>query len=271
MFQEPFFILSQEGYLIRSCICTGLTEIRNANIGDKGRFYAGFFQLSIGIERLAKLALILDYMVENELSPPGERYVRKFNHNIETLFDELQKIAAKRQSATLSEFGLAEIPKEILVFLSIFARKTRYANLDGLAKGAVANEPVSEWSEVLIKILQANVRQKSIDKILAQGQALAEVISSFTMVRSFDLQNKPLSVKDWLTVPQLLYRASKYAIWEISRIIRPMIDITDELAWDAREINIKKDSSVCRIPELREFFWFLPRERSYILRKKRWP
>ena len=63
-----FSLLQQEGYLTRSCLYTGFSALSNANINNnKGDFYVAFFQLSIGLERLMKLALILDYMATNEL------------------------------------------------------------------------------------------------------------------------------------------------------------------------------------------------------------
>ncbi|HEY3375337.1 MAG TPA: hypothetical protein VGK02_09770 [Candidatus Aquicultor sp.] len=271
MFSEPFFLLSQEGYITRSCICTGLTEIRKANLDDKGRFYTGFFQLAIGIERLAKLALILDYMVDNKLTSPGEKYVRHFGHDVEGLFFKLKETAEQKGSTTLSGFGLEPIPSEILSFISEFARKTRYANLDGLAKGVTEKEPVAEWHNILMKVLKQNVAAEKIAKILAQGAAVANAISPFTIIHAFDLQNNALTVEEWLTVPQLLDNASRYVVYEVTKILRLMIDFTNELAWSAREIDVKNSKHTCHIPELREFFYFLPDDRSYILRKKRWP
>lgn len=271
MFQEPFFMLSQEGYIVRASLCTGLTELRNANIGNKGRFYSGFFQLAIGIERLAKLALILNYMVDNNLNPPGANYVRRFNHEIDDLFTELSNLAVQRKSVTINEFQISILQKVILEFISTFAKRTRYANLDGLGNGRVINEPVSMWNNILFKELQANVRSKTIEKAIIEGQIMAGIMDGYIIVRSFDLQNKPMDVEDWLTIPKLVSIASKYVILDISKILRPMINLTDEIAWQAREINLKQERQNCKIPELREFFWFLPKESEYILRKKRWP
>jgi len=271
MFQEPFFMLSQEGYLIKACLCASLTELRNANIGDKGRYYSGFFQLAIGIERLAKLALIIEYMVLHQLQAPGSNYVRRFSHNIDDLFLKLKNLASKRQSDTLDSFSLTELPKSILEFISSFAKRTRYANLDGLASGRAYNEPVSIWNDILFRELQINVRPKTIEKAIIERQFIADLISDFTLVRAFDLHNNQMDIEQWLTIPKLLDMASKYVVLDISQILRPMIDLTNELAWDAREINVEQDHDKCKIPELREFFWFLPNDRSYILRKKRWP
>lgn len=272
MFCEPFFRLSMEGHITRSCLCTGLTEIRNGNIGNaKGRFYTGFFQLSIGIERLAKLALILDYMVDNQLSPPGKRYISYFGHDIDKLFSELRSVASKRKSSTLSAFNLEPLPNAILLFLSQFASKTRYANLDGLANGSSGKEPISEWNSILTEVLKKNMPQKRIDQISMQSASVANAMGELTLVTSFDLQNKPLTIEKWLTAPKLLDASAKYAVMEISKTLRPLIDLTNELAWNAREIDVTESPHRCRVPELREFFDFLPNDNKYILKKKRWP
>jgi hypothetical protein len=123
MFDQLFFALSQEGYLVRSSLCIGLTEIRNANIGDKGRFYTGFFQLAIGIERLAKLALILQHLVDHDLNPPGREYVRKYSHDLYTLFHRLNKLAVEAQSETVSAFALGPIPTRSCSFFQTSHRE----------------------------------------------------------------------------------------------------------------------------------------------------
>jgi len=129
-FSPMYFLLQQEGFITRSCITTGLTEIRNAHIGEKGKYYTAFFQLAIGIERMAKLSLILDHMATNNLQPPGENTVRKYSHNIDGLYASAQKIAEREQCAFSTKFELSPIQSRILSFLSEFARSTRYANLD---------------------------------------------------------------------------------------------------------------------------------------------
>ena len=57
---SPSYIwLEQEGYLISSCLSMGLTELRKADVYNKGAFYSSFFNLSVGLERLLKSIIIL--------------------------------------------------------------------------------------------------------------------------------------------------------------------------------------------------------------------
>lgn len=66
-FSPTWFLLEQEGLLAQACLCNGLTALRRANLGDKkGLFYSAFFELSIGFERVLKLALIQDHMTNHK-------------------------------------------------------------------------------------------------------------------------------------------------------------------------------------------------------------
>ena len=60
VYLTPLFLrLQQEAFLVGSCLAMGLTEIRAAHVGARGKFYTASFQLAIGLERLCKLTLIL--------------------------------------------------------------------------------------------------------------------------------------------------------------------------------------------------------------------
>src|SRR4051812_39579658 len=108
-FSHLFFLLQQEGYITRSCICTGLTEARNANLGEKGRYYTAFFQLAIGVERLAKLALILDHMVSHNLAAPGGKTVRAYGHDLITLYHAAAKVANVRAYNSATQFNQSQL------------------------------------------------------------------------------------------------------------------------------------------------------------------
>lgn len=85
-----------------SCLCNGLTALLRANLGDKkGFFYSTFFELSIGLERMLKQALILDYMSRNQSAPPDSKTVEGYGHKLRTLFDKIKAICASR---SLTEF-----------------------------------------------------------------------------------------------------------------------------------------------------------------------
>ena len=48
MFTPTWYLLQQEGFLAQTCLCNGLTALRQANLGDgKGLFYSVFFDRSV--------------------------------------------------------------------------------------------------------------------------------------------------------------------------------------------------------------------------------
>jgi len=270
-FDKLFFQLSQEAYIIRSCICTGLTELRNSNINEKGRYYTAFFQLSIALERLAKLALIIDYMLSNNLAAPGKNTVKQYGHDISQLYVCVEQIAVARNYGIANQNSSSEFKNRILDFLSNFAKSTRYANLDALASGKQIRLPIFEWSEILREIIEKEVSGRKRKKIMDQSTALAEVMEKTSYVVGHDLQNNPLSMQGILSQPRLLSEGAKYAVWYMLLLIAPLTKLICYLATDATELSIKKNGSVATIPEMSDFFGIFWNERTLVLRKKKWP
>lgn len=271
-FSDLFFLLQQEGFITRSCICTGLTEVRNANIGEnKGKYYTGFFQLAIGIERLIKLTLILEHMVAHNLAAPGAKSITSYRHNLDALYQSAERVASAHYPHLTGHFVLSPISSRILKFLSDFAKGARYANLDSLASGTITREPLIEWSEILKDILNSDVSNAKIKRIMSESAAWSRLMSGTTMVIAHNLDRKPLSLENALSEPRLLAEANRYVGWYIVLLIAPLKELVIELSHKASEINLKQTTAIRHIPEMSEFFSFLFVDRAYVLRKKRWP
>ncbi len=86
-FAPSFFLLRQETLLVESSLAAGVTAVRNGTLMDRGKLYSGFFQLSIGMERLFKLILVIDFMVSNRLSRPTNKWLRDYGHDLVRLYD----------------------------------------------------------------------------------------------------------------------------------------------------------------------------------------
>lgn len=270
MFSEIFRMLEQEALVIRSCVCTGLTELRSANLNEKGRFYAGFFQLAIGIERLAKLALILDHMAQNNLRPPGQQTVRAYGHDLETLVATVERAASARSYQVNGSFSRSTLCSSILAFLSQFATGMRYANLDGLASGVRQRDPLTEWNTIL-QSAGASVSPSTSRRILGRSQAIARAIAGSTMVVAHDLVGNALSLSTALSEPALINAASKYVTWEVVSLLAPIRDVVVKAGDAAGSTPAAANRSVANVPTMSEFFDFLWLDRKYVLRKRRWP
>ena len=92
--------IGRETALVRHLIGSGVTALGRANYADKkGEYYTAFFGLSVGLERLAKLILVADYVISNSGQMPEERVVRRFGHKLVELMQAAtrgQKFADRR-------------------------------------------------------------------------------------------------------------------------------------------------------------------------------
>lgn len=85
--------LEQEGCLFSACLATGLTELRTAHVHNKEAFYSALFNLSVGAERLLKVIVIMEHMLNNNLAIPSKHQLKGYGHNIVELYDRVSSIA----------------------------------------------------------------------------------------------------------------------------------------------------------------------------------
>lgn len=271
MFSTTYQLLEQEGLVVRSCLCTGLTELRNANLNNKGRYYTAFFQLATGIERMAKLALILDHMGQNNLLPPGANGVRSYGHDLETLFAKVQTTSKERGYILASSFTISPLSTRILKFLSEFAKGMRYANLDALASGNTQRKPLHEWELILQDAMASKVSAKTNQRITQQSTAIANAIEDVSIVIASDLADTPLSMVTAFLKPTQLDYAAKHLVFELLSMLAPLRDFIVESDHNAHRIAATQRRGLALIPDMSEFFDFIWLNRNWVLRKKRWP
>jgi hypothetical protein len=271
MYGELFRTLSQEGYVIQSCLTIGLTELRNANLNEKGRYYTAFFQLAIGIERLAKLALILDHMEQNQLQAPGRPVLKSYGHDLRTLISNVSNVASTRGHTLSTPFPTDPLCTRVVAFLSDFATGMRYANLDALATGKSHRDPLGEWNEILQHTFATKVSEATKHKINTRATAIAEALEGHASVFASDLAGNPLTLSSAFSEPSVLDAASKYLIWEICTLLAPLRDCVVSAGYAVDAVAVSIDPNGDRVPTLREFFDFLWLDRKSVFRKKRWP
>lgn len=271
MYGELFRTLSQEGYVIQSCLTIGLTELRNANLNEKGRYYTAFFQLAIGIERLAKLALILDHMAQNELQAPGRPVVKGYGHDLRTLISNVSNVVSARGYDLSTPFPTDPLCTRVVAFLSDFATGMRYANLDALASGKLQRDPLGEWNEILQHTIASKMSDAAKHKINTRATAIAEALEGHAAVFASDLAGNPLTLSSAFSEPSALDTASKYLVWEVCTLLAPLRDSVVSAGYAADAVAVSINPHGDRVPVLSEFFDFLWLDRKYVLRKKRWP
>jgi hypothetical protein len=86
--------LCLEAGLAAEHLGSGVTLFSKANYAHNGNYFLAFFDLSIGFERTAKLAVIVDYYIKNSSAFPTNQILKnKYGHNLIALLDETDKIA----------------------------------------------------------------------------------------------------------------------------------------------------------------------------------
>lgn len=266
-FPKSFILLQQEGYLISSCLSMGLTELRSANVHNKGSFYSSLFNLSVGIERLLKAIVIIDHMIKNELSVPTKKRLKEYGHDIVELYDTCVSIANERKIEVTTRDSLDNVSSEILGLLSDFAQTTRYHNLDSLSSPSIRKDPLFHWAEIISLILERDVPVKQREKIMAQAKSISSAIEENTMTIMQGLDQKALTTEEALALPGLHDQAVKYAVLNIINMLSQLRSLVSELSHQAYAFN----SQLPPFPQMQEFLEWVWNDRQYVLRKKRWP
>jgi hypothetical protein len=160
---KEFYLLQQEGFLARSCFCIGLTSISKGNIGEKGNFYS-------------KLSVILNFLLENNMRFPSEKYLRDLGHDLLNLYSHINNAAMLKFPGSFAPINPSSIEFRILEFLGDFAKKSRYYNLNVLGGSSSTQNPLTTWYQILVDCLKLDATPTDLDKIETMF-ALGEIIA----------------------------------------------------------------------------------------------
>jgi hypothetical protein len=266
-FPPTFLLLQQEGYLISSCLSTGLTALRAANVHNKGEFYTALFNLSVGFERLLKAIVIIDHMLNNKLKAPTKKQLQVYGHDIAELYDTCDAIGNKRQSEIPARSQLDPIDQELLLLISDFAQVTRYHNLDALSASQAGLDPLNRWGQLILDILRTDVPKKLQEKILNQAHLVAAQIDNNTLTLMHGLDQSPLTTAEALSLPGLHGQGVRFAVLRLVNMLSPVRDLLGHISEEAYPLNLP----VPPFPQMQEFLEWLWNDRQFVLRKKRWP
>lgn len=263
-FPESFHYLSQEGHLISSCLSIGLTNLRAANVHEKGRFYTGLFNLSIGLERLLKSIIIIEHMANNNLACPSKKQMKSYGHNIEDLYNSCHTIS-QAHDPILPLNKLTDLQQEMLSSLSDFAMGTRYFNLDSLSSGKNGVDPIEHWGDILMRIWQSDVTKRTQEKILSEAGMVTELVQDKTLTIMSGMNKEPLTTFDALALPGVHNQSARYACLHIINVIYPLRGLVSDVSRQAYSFGKPV------FPQMHDFLEWLWDDRKHVLGKKRWP
>ena len=274
-FSPIWFLLEQEGLLAQACLCSGLTALRRANLGDKkGLFFSAFFELSIGFERVLKLVLILDHMARNQMVPPNSKTVEDYGHKLRSLFDSAKDVCATQGITALDAFQPDSLSMVILGFLDDFAHPGgRYSNINKLTgqRHQAMADPLVHWGEIARQIMQSQATPKERQRAELNGQMARFAFGDAAASLMSDLNKQPMDVTMLLVRASELDTASKHAIYALVTLIAALREVLDSLCARAQAAKPAGRSHLSDVPDMKEFFQFAWADRQYVMRKRQWP
>jgi hypothetical protein len=251
-----------ETSLAASCLGNGLTEIRRYSFADKGRFFAGMFGVSVGLERILKVCVVLEHLLRTD-APPNEEQLRGFGHRLSALLRVARELN-KRHALGVDEAPLSEsLTDRIVVLLTAFAKETRYYNLN-LVTGAQSSssaEPLAAWArDIDAEIVKRHYR---LSRARRTNLAIATALNNTPGIVVAHTADDGTPIEDFanfVAESALAETKRKYSVFYIHRIALFCIGILEGL-----------DQRFNPRLYVGEPFRYLDiRERAAILRRRRW-
>jgi hypothetical protein len=267
MITDPTFIaFNREAELAKRITCSGLTALRKATPSRPGIYYDAFFGLSIGLERLAKLAWLIDECIRRCGAFPTDKDLRSVGHDIQTLVKMAQHI--QRRQPAYSTFPSDRVTDHIIKFLSEFAEGTRYYNIDffvgGKSKGM--GDPIRNWHAKVGAVILAlpDIKAKR-QRWQAQSQQVAGLISPAVVFATAAGGSSLSSVAELSISESEASEINKQAQWKILAVVRYLSVLIADLADTARA------ASHSFIPDMREHFGLFCGDDTILHRYTTWP
>ncbi len=254
------YLIHLECSLAGTSIAQGLTLLGKSHFSRNGYGLQSFFMLTIGIERLLKLILIFNYRRLNNDSFPPDGYLKKFSHDIDKLYAHAQSIADEITCSDLyKELSSDPIFELILGFFTLFAKTSRYSNLDQLQGPDTKNiKPLEDWNA---EINEEILRRHSTTRSAQKGKAIKEVGSRLDDIFFVDVrgpQGKKIdSVTGFLNEELSLPIKQKHSVMYVYKIVQFLCKLLDYLdTWQT--------------PYVKEYFQLFTYPPNDIKSKKSW-
>jgi len=267
--------IARETKLVCQLMGTGVTSLGRAGYSDMmGEYYTAFFSLSVGIERLAKLILVVDHAILNGGTMPNERVVRNYGHKLVHLLNTAGRIE-KNYGLTLPfKRPINKISCKIIDCLDAFAdaARGRYANFAALGDPNIhlgRHEPIQKWwDEVANLILDNHYKGKKVQKnIEARADMIHKMMSKNSTV---------LHISESGTLMQDVYTASlhsgqteivqRFGRYYVLIVIRWLSSL-----WSALSFKACYEHNVTLFFGAWEYLQTFTVEDEFLKRRKIWP
>ena len=260
-----FNALLNEALFTREILGAGVTQIRRANYASRGIYFQAFTSLSTGLERIAKICLILDHYVRTEGDFPSQNTLKKdIGHNLKLLHEKGRGILTTK--AYDFDFPSDIVHKEIIRILGEFAIGDRYRNIDLLVGGNVRRGVTAEWyKKVDLRLWESRVSDKKKKRIAQNSKLARSLFGDYVAVlHTSETESDIRDIQDASFRTGVFNAVAPYRQLYVLQIIRFWARLVCELGHEAQEIQ------KAEIPFFSEVFGDLKNDDRYFRSRKTW-
>lgn len=252
--------LAHEAGLASYSLRGGLASLRKANFSNPHVYYGGFFQYTIGLERIMKLALVVDYAAQNGRFPSDQQYAKKYGHKLTDLLSGVSDVRTRLDAtAKVWELPDADLTDAAICFLSDFAMGSRYYNIDVLTGKVRTQDPVERWFAEVGQLLIG--RRKRPWRNVEWARKLDEQIGDFSDLGFEAEDGTPING----------FEAAARAEHESEYVAKEGVFLCARIARHVISVLIARSEQVSRkitLPYFMEFFYLFDNEDAYLKRQK---
>lgn len=245
-------------------IGSGVTLLDKANSSSVGIYSQAFFNLTIGLERTAKLVVLLDHYFKNSHKFFDDATLKqKYGHDLEKLLKAAKDIADSLTTGDFYKFPDTQLHRKFISFLSEFARTIRYYNLNVLtAQSNNQSDPIKTWNGEIGDLILEKHPPRFKNRV---PDELVERMERYTMVLGTTEDHSPIrSVRSSIENSQRSSHINK-----IGRLLA--LQITRGLAEALSELRMKAyKEQASDIPDMNDFFRVYLNDDRMFLSRKTW-
>jgi hypothetical protein len=277
MHTSTFLLLQDEGFLMQNCFKTSLTALRACRNEERGPYYGAFFNYTIGLERLLKVLLLMSDWHRNRQFPTDselKKYGGRSGHDLQKLYEStkslFQQYGVERESHLVPD----DIDYRLLEFLSDFATRNRYFNLDMLTGTKARPDPLGIWDDLLLDVYEKDVPEQKRLPELDENDILVDHVEGNACVKTTGMGSTLQTQSEHNHEQGKMALALAEMCWRLVKLLAPLeallIAIHERIREEDRRID--GEDTEASVPYMEAFLEdFVCEDRNIILESEDWP
>lgn len=253
-------------------LAIGVTALGKANYAQHAYYTQAFFALSVGFERSAKIALVVDHALDHKGQFPTQESLKNYGHDLGKLLERMDEVAVRRarDKEKSERLPRGEIHEGIVRVLTDFATNfSRYYNLD-LVTGATGvtqrPAPLADWHErVLLPVKASHYSPRHAKRVRERAESIATVMGHDVRVSYHAEDGSEIdNVFDASVLTGVTEYIRPYCRMYVMQICRFVSHVMSDLTFAAY------DHRLADVPHLTDFYAIFNSPDSYFRSRKTW-